>query len=327
MSGARALSLTPETHRPHAMHGGQRDWVESNCYLDVWVELLHALDLDPVASLGFTLASDFEADQWTFSKPSNFDVIALYGLSIEEMTVWRSIEEHCLMQLQHGRLPLIEVDAFHLPDAAQTDYRTNHVKTTIAVSAIDTRAQTLEYFHNAGCFRLESADYRGLFGLDPEQRVACLPPYCEIVKLHRRVRRSHGELRRIAMQHARQHLARGPEDNPVQRFANVFDGQMQRVISEGESVYHDYAFATLRQLGSASEYAAIHLDWLAGGEPGALASAARELRQISTAAKGLLMKAARMSARGRVSDTSSQLQAMTSAWTQARAALTEALLS
>ena len=46
----------------------ERAWAETNCYVDLWVELLHALGHDPIAALPFTLAIDFEGDQWTFFK-------------------------------------------------------------------------------------------------------------------------------------------------------------------------------------------------------------------------------------------------------------------
>ena len=49
-------------------------WVEKNCYVDVWIELLHALGLEPLAMLAFTVAVDFEGDQWTFFKPSHDDL-------------------------------------------------------------------------------------------------------------------------------------------------------------------------------------------------------------------------------------------------------------
>ena len=32
----------------HALHAPERNWPETNCYVDVWVELLHDLGLDPV---------------------------------------------------------------------------------------------------------------------------------------------------------------------------------------------------------------------------------------------------------------------------------------
>ena len=49
------LSLDPARYTRHAIHGENRVWAETNCYVDVWVELLHAWGFDPVAALPFTL--------------------------------------------------------------------------------------------------------------------------------------------------------------------------------------------------------------------------------------------------------------------------------
>ena len=64
--------------QPHALHSGERVWVEKNCYADVWIELLNALELEPAAMLPFTLGADFEGDHWTFFKPPLSDLRALY---------------------------------------------------------------------------------------------------------------------------------------------------------------------------------------------------------------------------------------------------------
>ena len=36
---------------PHALHQGERVWQETNCYVDLWIELLHGFGLDPRAAL------------------------------------------------------------------------------------------------------------------------------------------------------------------------------------------------------------------------------------------------------------------------------------
>jgi hypothetical protein len=63
--------LDPANYTRHSLHGEQCAWVEKNCYIDLWIELLHALKLEPLAMLPFTAAIDFEGDQWTFFKPSH----------------------------------------------------------------------------------------------------------------------------------------------------------------------------------------------------------------------------------------------------------------
>ena len=60
--------LTLETWRPHPLHAPERCWPETNCYNDLWIELLHALGLPVEAALGFTARQDFEGDQFGFTK-------------------------------------------------------------------------------------------------------------------------------------------------------------------------------------------------------------------------------------------------------------------
>ncbi|MBE7204408.1 MAG: DUF1839 family protein, partial [Parafilimonas terrae] len=67
---------------PHALHDAGRDWPETNCYVDLWIELLHGRGLVPEAMLGFTLRQDFEGDQFTFFKPPTGDIERLYGLEV-----------------------------------------------------------------------------------------------------------------------------------------------------------------------------------------------------------------------------------------------------
>ncbi len=89
-------------------------------------------------------------------------------------------------QVSRGRLVMVEVDAFYLPDTAGVTYRLGHSKTTIGIQAIDTEARTLEYFHNAGYFGARRRrTSRPLFGLDREKRPDELVPYTEFAKLDR----------------------------------------------------------------------------------------------------------------------------------------------
>ena len=39
----------------HPLHQGERVWLETNCYVDLWIELLHDFGFDPRAALGFTV--------------------------------------------------------------------------------------------------------------------------------------------------------------------------------------------------------------------------------------------------------------------------------
>ncbi len=162
---ARVIDVDLQTFVPSPLHAPDRNWYEGNCYTDLWIAVLHSLGLEPRACLGPTLSCGYSADQWTFFKPSLSDLQRLYGVVTEEMTVWRSLLAHCEAHVAAGQLPLVEVDAFYLPDTAQTDYQKNHSKTTIAVNAVDAQTKTLEYFHNAGYFELTGDDFDGIFRL------------------------------------------------------------------------------------------------------------------------------------------------------------------
>ena len=45
---ALQISASPRGYQSHFSHAGERIWPETNCYLDLWIETLHALGLDPV---------------------------------------------------------------------------------------------------------------------------------------------------------------------------------------------------------------------------------------------------------------------------------------
>ena len=36
-------ALDPQNYAPHPLHDAERIWPETNCYIDLWIETLHAL--------------------------------------------------------------------------------------------------------------------------------------------------------------------------------------------------------------------------------------------------------------------------------------------
>lgn len=136
--------LHPDTYQRHSLHSPEAVWTEKNCYGDLWIELLHALKQEPLAMLPFTLAVDFEGDQWTFFKPSLEELRAVYGIDVQELTVWRPLIEHAIEHLGAGKLISTEADAFWLPDTAGTDYRSKHTKTTILLNSHIARTQGID---------------------------------------------------------------------------------------------------------------------------------------------------------------------------------------
>ncbi len=148
-------ALSPETYQRHALHDLSRDWPETNCYLDIWIEVLAALGLPPEAALGFAITQDFEGDQFTFFKVPLEDLETLFGLRVTELAIYDRVELHVAEQIRRGRLCLVELDSFFLPDTQGTAYRKEHGKTTVAINRLDMDARQMDYFHNLGLHRLE----------------------------------------------------------------------------------------------------------------------------------------------------------------------------
>ncbi len=176
------LGLDPATYVPHEIHRGERSYTETNCYSDVLIELLHARGDEPLAAMAFVVRMDFEGDQWTFFKPPPDDVEALFGVDIHEMQPWRALPTQIAEQLDAGRTLIVELDSWYLPDTQSTAYRTEHVKSSAVMEAIDVDAKRLRYFHNASLYELDGEDYDGVFRLGRAFSDDVLPPYTELVR-------------------------------------------------------------------------------------------------------------------------------------------------
>jgi hypothetical protein len=290
--------LDPARYRRHAIHGEDRTWAETNCYTDLLVEVVHALGHEPEAMLGFTLAIDFEGDQWTFFKPRANELSELYGMEVQELALWRPLADHFAEQVEAGHLLLAEVDSFFLPDTAGTAYRATHTKTTIGVNAIDGAGKRLGYFHNAGYFLLEGEDYDELLQTAGLPHARVLPPYVEFVKFREDFPPPRGDaLTGLALDLLDGHLDRGPRENPFPRFKARLATDLGWLLQADIERFHAYSFATLRQFGACYELAATHLDWLAArGVPG-VADPAAALRELSAEAKATQFQLARSMAR------------------------------
>jgi len=302
------FGLDPATYKPHALHGTDRAYPETNCYTDVIVELLHARGDEPLAALGVIVRMDFEGDQWTFFKPTQNDLESLFGVDIHEMQPYRSLPGQIAEQIADGRTMIVELDAWYLPDTAATSYHAEHVKTSVAVEAIDPAGARMRYFHGPGYFELEGDDYRGIFDLP------VLPPYTEIVRFDAGARLEGEELRAAALGLLRGHLQRRPKANPFEAFASQLSRELPQLLAGDARAYHDYAFATVRMLGSAFEAGADYAEWLLA-EQGAPAAAA--MRRIVETSKVLSFRLARR----REFDPEPYLDEMAGAWGEAMAAL------
>lgn len=312
--GSTLRALPARRQSSHPLHDPRRAWPETNCYVDLWIEVLHALDLDPVAMMGFTVSTDFEGDQWTFMKPPLGDLYELYGVDVQELTIYRPMIDHVREQLGRGRLVLVEADAFHLPDTKATDYRQNHSKTTIAIEMIDDAGRRLGYFHNAIYGELEGEDYDALFterGLEVGAKIVGLPPYTELVKVDRVIQRERAELVAMGKRILARELKRRPAENPITSFRRRFATDAEWLAERDLATFHAYAFATLRQLGACFELASEHLRYLSDDEPHV--TAAKHFETISTSVKAMLFKVARMVSK-RKQSFDEPLAAMEEAW-------------
>lgn len=314
MNVAALRPIDPASYVAHSLHRCERAWLESNCYIDVWLEILHALELEPLACAPFTLAVDFEGDQWTFFKPPHSELTLLYGLEVQELMVYRALTDQVVEQLRLGKLVVTEVDSFYLPDTAATDYRKNHVKTTIAMQEVDVDARRLGYFHNTGYHMLEADDFAEIFGLARPRDPAALPLFAEFVRVKRAKRLPTDELVARSLRLLRAHLDRRSDDNPVRRFAVHFDAELVRLREQGLNAYHAYAFATLRQLGSAFELAAAYLRWLDQQGVACAAAGVEHCETISSTSKAMILKGARSVNARRALDSAPMMDGMANAW-------------
>ena len=73
MISAALQPLSASEYRRHALHRGDRAWPETNCFADLWIEVLHTFGHEPLAALGCTLDLDFEGDQFTFFAAARAD--------------------------------------------------------------------------------------------------------------------------------------------------------------------------------------------------------------------------------------------------------------
>ncbi|MBS0243871.1 MAG: DUF1839 family protein, partial [Proteobacteria bacterium] len=252
-------TLDPANYAPHRLHDLARTWPETNCYADLWIEVLASFGLDPIAGLGFTVRQDWEGDQFTFFKHPPEDLDLLYGIEVQELSIYDSLVAHVAEQVGNCRLTLVEVDGYHLPDTAGTSYGIEHTKTTIAINRIDRARERIEYFHNAGYFAAERQDFRALFRLDGDMSPnAALFPYVEFVKVRRG--RGHGTLRDTAVERLRHHLQRRPRSNPFLAFKALLPRAIEQLIAGTD--FQKYAFNTARQFGANFELLAEHLAWL-----------------------------------------------------------------
>jgi Domain of unknown function (DUF1839) len=309
------------------LHAESCTWLEKNCYVDIWIEVLHALGLEPRAILPFTVAIDFEGDQWTFFKPPHDELRELYGVDVQELNVWRPLIEHAVEHLAAGRLISTEADAFWLPDTSGTDYRRQHTKSTIVLADIDVEQQRLGYFHNAGYFTLDGEDFVRTFRVGYEPDPTFMPLFAETVRFERLVKRPDAELLALSQALWRKHLPRVPSTNPVRRFQQRFERELPSLQARGLAHYHAWAFATTRQLGAAFELAASNLRWMQGLGMTGIEESIAAFDLLSANSKSFILKGARAVNAKRVFDGAAMFDELSTAWERGLKSLGESLQS
>ncbi|MEP4546057.1 MAG: DUF1839 family protein [Saccharospirillum sp.] len=311
------LSLDPTTYQRHALHGEDRVWSETNCYVDVLIEQIHALGFDPVAGLAFTLAIDFEVDQWTFFKYPHADLWQLYGFDIQEMNPWHRLADHVERQVSAGRPVLVELDSCYLPDTQGTTYHCEHVKSTVSVNAISVADRTLGYFHGQSYYQVDGDDFDRLFQTDGLVHERMLPPYVEYIKRHHTPTTLDAQtLTQRSLASLRHQCALIPKHNPFTLFIEAFSRELPELKAAGMSHFHLYSFATLRQFGACYALAETYLNWLDQRTNLPFADAAAAFGRISLAAKTLQFQLARAIARDKPLDLTA-LEQMAGDWQQA----------
>ena len=301
--GVDLLGLNAATWRPSALHGGDRVWPETNCYIDVWVELLPALGHPVEAALSFTVLQDFEGDHFTFFKFPLEDLQALFGLAVQELAIYDSVEAQSMAQLRRGRPVMVEVDAFWLPDAGDA-HRKGHVKTSIAVIALDPARRRLGYFHGTGYYELAGEDYEGLF-----RQPVVLFPYAEFVKRDGKALDG-AVLLEASLRLLRSHLKNRPRTNPVKAWRAALPLHLEQLAGRDMAYFHLYAFNMPRQFGANFEMLGTYLQWLGSNGVTGLANVAAACRRIAEAAKSVQFQLARMVHRRKFDAGSVNLQSL-----------------
>jgi hypothetical protein len=234
------------------------------------------------------------------------------------MQPYRPLPEQAAEQIAEGRTLIVELDSWYLPDTAATSYRSEHVKTSVAVEGIDPAGERLRYFHATGLYELAGEDYRGVFRLGRDFSDDVLPPYTELVRFDAGPRLRGEELLQAARALLRGHLARRPPTNPFVRFGAQLQRDLPRLLEGDASEYHAYAFATVRMAGSAFEVAATQAEWLLGD------GAAGACEALGTIVEGCKVLSFRL-ARRRAFDPGETLSALATAWDEAMGRLDDAI--
>ena len=199
----------------------------------------------------------------------------------------------------------MELDSCYLPDTQGTTYGTEHVKSTVAVNEIDRLNRRLGYFHGQSYYELNGADFDNVFQTNGLAHERVLPPYIELVKLHKSPEEiSEQTLVKESIEALKRQLEFLPDENPFEHFSKAFASELPLLKEKGIEHFHQYSFATLRQFGACYELTATYLKWLTEHSTGNFSKAAENFLEISQTAKTVQFQLARAVARNKDVDLS-----------------------
>ena len=287
-------ALTPSGFRPHPLHREDSTWSNTNCYLDVWIELLHGLGIAPEPLFAAAVAADAQVEQFEFLKLEHRDLEELCGIRVGEYDIWQPLDQQVLTQLRAGNVMIIEADAHWLPDTRGVSYGLEHVKTSIVVLEADAAARRLVYLHNEGLHELDGEDYDVVLGQRRGEGIVPAP-YVELVRLGRLRRPDPARARAETARLLRTHARRAPEANPAAELMGILRSRFDWLAETGMDGYHAVCFETTRQLGVVAMLAAEACRF---SDEGKLMPAAEAWDRVSSEAKALQFQLARV-ARGR----------------------------
>ena len=134
------------------------------------------------------------------------------------------------------------------------------------------------------------------------------------MRIDRLARRPDAQLAQLSWRLLQEHLSWRPATNPFTRFGERLARELPGFAERSLPRYHAWAFASIRQAGSAFELAAAHLRWHAGfGRPQLLAPA-ECFDAIAQGNKALILKAARAVNSGRPLDAAPLCAELAQSW-------------
>jgi len=153
-----------------------------------------------------------------------------------------------------------------------------------------------------------------------------LPPFVEIAKLGTARDLGQPALLERASALARLHLAAAPSTNPIARYTDHLERDLERLRTADRAMAAEYADVTFRQAGSCFGLTGSFVLWLnLGGGDRRLSDAAVAFDRLAMHAKAAHLKIVRKSRTGQEADVASDVRAMSAAWDEGMSRLADRL--